>query len=234
MKARFNFLKLFALSHLTPVQKAHLSYAVRKDIEAREIQRLDSKKRFRQWKLNRINRAELLVTLLSQDAIDLFFDHARRRFGHNDNPVYTGYVIKEILLVFTCEKCIKAVIDDSNVHDHTYCTIENKSFKTLTRMKNQKKLRISIVKWLAKDKSSIKLFYFTTCKIVKYTKTKKKLGFLLRIWLHTNINAKISLAERRWDVSNRREVIRISNRTCLEENARGSSSKVVCSRPGVT
>lgn len=57
MKARFNFLKLFALSHLTPVQKAHLSYAVRKDIEAREIQRLESKKRFRQWKLNRIQRA---------------------------------------------------------------------------------------------------------------------------------------------------------------------------------
>lgn len=56
-KMRFNFLKLFALSHLTPVQKAHLSYAVRKDIEAREILRLDGKKRFRQWRLDRINRA---------------------------------------------------------------------------------------------------------------------------------------------------------------------------------
>lgn len=60
--------------------------------------------------------------------------------------IIAGYVIKEILPVFTCEKCIKAVIDDSNVHDHTYCTIENESFKTLTRMKNQRRLRISIGK----------------------------------------------------------------------------------------
>jgi len=57
-----------------------------------------------------------------------------------------GYVIKEILPVLNCEKCIKAVIDDLNVHDHTYCTIENESFKTVTRMKNQRRLRISIRK----------------------------------------------------------------------------------------
>uniref|UniRef100_A0A2S2P5Y2 Transgelin n=2 Tax=Schizaphis graminum TaxID=13262 RepID=A0A2S2P5Y2_SCHGA len=54
---RINFLKLFALSHLTPVQKAHLSYAVRKDIEVKEIQRLYRMKRFRQMKLDRINRS---------------------------------------------------------------------------------------------------------------------------------------------------------------------------------
>lgn len=64
---RFNFFKLFALSHLTPVQKAHLSYAVRKDIEAREILRLDSKKRFRQWKLNRINRINRAIKNKEQE-----------------------------------------------------------------------------------------------------------------------------------------------------------------------
>jgi len=47
-KERLNFLKLFALSHLTDVQKSHLSYAVRKDIETREIARLYSK-RLRRW-----------------------------------------------------------------------------------------------------------------------------------------------------------------------------------------
>ncbi|XP_025200391.1 muscle-specific protein 20 isoform X1 [Melanaphis sacchari] len=51
---KINFLKLFALSHLTPVQKAHLSYAVRKDIEAKEIERLDRMQRFRRWKLKKL------------------------------------------------------------------------------------------------------------------------------------------------------------------------------------
>jgi len=45
---RINFLKLFALSHLTDVQKSHLSYAVRKDIESREIARLYFKQ-LRRW-----------------------------------------------------------------------------------------------------------------------------------------------------------------------------------------
>jgi len=52
-KQRINFLKLFAMSHLTDVQKAHLSYAVRKDIETIEIGRLYFKRFRRMLKLKR-------------------------------------------------------------------------------------------------------------------------------------------------------------------------------------
>lgn len=50
---RINFLKLFALSHLTDVQKSHLSFAVRKDIERKEIGRLYFKQLRRYLKLKR-------------------------------------------------------------------------------------------------------------------------------------------------------------------------------------
>jgi len=62
-----------------------------------------------------------------------------------DNIIYciAGYVIKKILPVLTCEKCTKAVTDDSYVQDHTYCTVANESFKTLTRMKNRGGLELA-------------------------------------------------------------------------------------------
>jgi len=62
-----------------------------------------------------------------------------------DNVLYyiAGYVIKKISPTLTCETCFKSITDDSYVQDHTHYTIENESFKTLTRMKNRRGLELA-------------------------------------------------------------------------------------------
>jgi len=62
-----------------------------------------------------------------------------------DNVFYyiAGYVIKKILPLLICENCIKAVTDASYVQEHTYCNIENESFKILTRIKNRGGLELA-------------------------------------------------------------------------------------------
>jgi hypothetical protein len=51
-----NILKYFALSHLTPIQKAHLFYMVRKDIERIEMIRRAQSRRWANIKRERIRK----------------------------------------------------------------------------------------------------------------------------------------------------------------------------------
>lgn len=73
-----NILKYFALSHLTPVQKAHLSYAVRKDIERITMMRRAETRLWATMKRARIRklRNELAMVSLWQSRI-LFYLHYR-------------------------------------------------------------------------------------------------------------------------------------------------------------
>jgi len=85
--------------------------------------------------------------LENEEQVQLITDNCNNPILNSltDNVLYyiAGYVIKKLLPVLTCEKCIKAVTDDSYVQDHTYCTVENESFKTLTRMKNRGGLELA-------------------------------------------------------------------------------------------